>query len=87
MNRVWDVANQLGYSSAFVNENTPAILDDHLYVNQIAQIPMVDIVQNQPGVSFFEHWHTMNDNINVIDKQALEQVAHVVLTVVYSEKN
>lgn len=87
MNRVWDVANQLGYSSSFVNENTPAILDDHLYVNQIAQIPMVDIVQNQPGVSFFEHWHTMNDNMDVIDKQALKQVAHVVLTVVYSEKN
>lgn len=86
MNRVWDVANQLGYASAFVNENTPAILDDHLYVNQIAAIPMVDIVQNQMGVSFFEHWHTMNDNMDVIDKQALEQVAHVVLTVVYSEK-
>ena len=86
MNRVWDVANELGYASAFVNENTPAILDDHLYVNQIAAIPMVDIVQNQMGVSFFEHWHTMNDNMDVIDKQALEQVAHVVLTVVYSEK-
>jgi hypothetical protein len=29
----------------------------------------------------------MNDNMDVIDKQALAQVAHVVFTVVYSEKN
>ena len=87
VNRVWDVANQLGYSANFVNENTPAILDDHLYVNQIASIPMVDIVQNQMGVSFFEHWHTMNDNMDVIDKQSLAQAAHVVFTVIYSEKN
>ena len=83
--KVWNVANQLGYGLSFVNQNTPAILDDHLYVNQIAQIPMIDIVQNQEGTSFFEHWHTVNDNIDVIDKDALKQVAHVVYTILYSE--
>ncbi len=85
MEKVWNVANQLGYGLSFVNQNTPAILDDHLYVNQIAQIPMIDIVQNQEGTSFFEHWHTVNDNIDVIDKDALKQVAHVVYTILYSE--
>jgi len=83
--KVWNVANQLGYATSFVNQNTPAILDDHLYVNQIIQIPMIDIVQNQEGVSFFEHWHTVNDNLDVIDKDALKQVAHVVYTILYSE--
>ena len=83
--KVWNVANQLGYGTSFVNQNTPAILDDHLYVNQIIQIPMIDIVQNQEGVSFFEHWHTVNDNLDVIDKDALKQVAHVVYTILYSE--
>lgn len=83
--KVWNVANQLGYATSFVNQNTPAILDDHLYVNQIIQIPMIDIVQNQEGVSFFEHWHTINDNLDVIDKDALKQVAHVVYTILYSE--
>ena len=83
--KVWNVANQLEYGLSFVNQNTPAILDDHLYVNQIAQIPMIDIVQNQEGTSFFEHWHTVNDNIDVIDKDALKQVAHVVYTILYSE--
>ena len=83
--KVWNVANQLGYGTSFVNQNTPAILDDHLYVNQIIQIPMIDIVQNQEGVSFFEHWHTINDNLDVIDKDALKQVAHVVYTILYSE--
>ena len=85
MEKVWNVANQLGYGSSFVNENTTAILDDHLYVNQIAQIPMIDIVQNQNNGGFFEHWHTMNDNLDVIDKHSLKQVAQVVYTVLYSE--
>jgi Zn-dependent M28 family amino/carboxypeptidase len=83
--KIWNTAKQLGYANTFINENTNAILDDHLYVNQIAKIPMVDIVQNQIGTSFFEHWHTTNDNINAIDKNSLKQVAHVVLTIIYSE--
>ncbi len=85
LNKVWNTANQLGYGSSFVNENTGPILDDHLYVNQIAKIPMIDIVQNQIGESFFKQWHTVNDDIHVIDKQAMDQVAKVVMTVIYSE--
>lgn len=85
MNKVWDAANSMGYSNIFVNEDTEPILDDHLYVNQIIGIPMIDIVQNSPGMSFFDHWHTVNDNIDCIDKQTLKIVGDVALKTIYAD--
>ena len=81
--KLWQVAAALGYSEAFVNQRTDAILDDHLYVNQIIGIPMVDIVQNQPQGSFFPHWHTTTDDLQSLRAESLAMVAHVVLTTLY----
>lgn len=86
MEKVWIIAKQLGYGVTFQNVSTGAILDDHLYVNQIANIPMIDIVQNQGNNGgFFEYWHTVKDDLDAIDKQSLEQVGRVVFTLIYSE--
>ena len=78
---VWMFANQLGYGSTFVNQPGSAITDDHLYVNQHARIPMIDIIEyNKSGNhSFNPTWHTLDDNINHIDKNTLERVGKVVL--------
>lgn len=88
MNKVWDIANQLGYSSNFTNTLSPSIIDDHIYVNKLARIPMIDIVEYNPNSNsyFNPNWHTLNDNMNGIDKNTLKIVGQVVLASIYNEK-
>lgn len=83
--KLWSAAAALGYGSMFVNTKTDPILDDHLYVNQIIGIPMVDIVQNSANTSFFTHWHTTTDNLDAISPRTLEAVATVVMKTIYAD--
>ena len=83
--KIWSVAAALGHSDIFVSSNTDPILDDHLYVNQIAGIPMVDIVQNSPTTSFFRHWHTTTDDLGSVSPQTLAIVAGVVMKTIYGD--
>ncbi|MFM8912546.1 MAG: M28 family peptidase [Flammeovirgaceae bacterium] len=84
--KVWDMAAKVGYSDYFVNQNVEGITDDHLFVNQIAKIPMIDIVHYQAGVGFFgDYHHTTKDNLNIISKQTLTAVGSTLLNVVYYE--
>lgn len=85
LNKVWHAADDLGYGHIFVDEETDPILDDHLYVNQIIGIPMMDIVQNSPGMSFFNYWHTIYDDIDCINKQTLKIVGDVTLKAIYAD--
>lgn len=85
MNKVWNAAAAIGHGSVFIDHNTDAILDDHLYVNQIANIPTIDIVQNSEGCSFFQHWHTIGDNLDAVDGKAMKTVADVVMKTIYGD--
>lgn len=85
MNRLWNCAASLGYAGIFVDEISSAILDDHLYVNQILRVPTIDIVQNSPNTSFYQHWHTTGDNLDAVNPSTLEVVANVSLKVIYSD--
>lgn len=82
--KIWGTAYQLGYNNYFRNESANPITDDHLYVNTIARIPMVNIVHqdNSTGTGFTHTWHTMNDNIDHIDPQTLKVVGTTVLAVI-----
>ena len=85
---VWNTASDLGYSDYFLDEDGGAVNDDHVYVNEIAKIPSIDIIHLEPATStnsFFEHWHTLGDSLDKIDKQSLKMVGQVVMTVVYYE--
>ena len=84
-NDVWRMARELGYSDYFTNEIGHPINDDHIYVNVIAKIPMIDIIhlENNEESSFYPYWHTMKDNIEQIDPNTLEMVGDVVLNVIY----
>jgi hypothetical protein len=84
-NKLWSVAAALGYGSIFVNQTSDAILDDHLYVNQILRLPMIDVVQNSRDCSFYKHWHTVNDNLDAIDKNTLRIVATVTMKLIYGD--
>lgn len=87
-NKVWRRAADLGYRPYFTNELGALISDDHVPMNQNAGIPTIDIIDLQPESSnecFPEVWHTLNDNIENIDKTTLGMVGDVLLHVVYEE--
>lgn len=85
---VWNKANSLGYGAFFTNNIASPITDDHLYVNQRRNIQMIDIIDLDPYTStgFNPHWHTLSDNMENIDKNTLEMVGKVLMSVVMSEK-
>lgn len=84
-NKLWNAASAMGYANIFVDVNTPAILDDHLYVNQILGIPMVDIVQNSVDCSFYPYWHTVKDDLDAVSAESLAIVANVTMKVIYGD--
>lgn len=85
MNKVWDVAASMGYGAFFDPTETSPITDDHLYVNANLGIPTIDIINRDLGTptNFGAHWHTHNDNLDIIGKGTLKAVGQVVLEVVY----
>ena len=87
-NKVWRKAFDLGYRPYFSNELGTIISDDHVPMNQIAGIPTIDIIDLHPESSnecFPEVWHTLNDNLQHIDKTTLGMVGDVLLHVIYEE--
>jgi Zn-dependent M28 family amino/carboxypeptidase len=87
LRKVWDKATQLGFTNYFYYMQGGYITDDHFFVNKIAGIPMIDIIHHSEGTSskFPAHWHTVNDNINVINKSTLEAVGQTLSEVIYAE--
>ncbi len=86
-NKVWSVAQALGYGGVFEDSKTDPVLDDHLYVNRLRGVPMTDIVHNSRKGSFFPHWHTTNDDLDHVERETLGIVGLVLLKTIYSTKN
>ncbi|WP_236975124.1 M28 family peptidase [Membranihabitans maritimus] len=81
---VWQLANSMGYGQYFINEKlSGGVVDDHMFINRIIGIPTIDIINKPTNNSFGDHWHTENDNIDIIDKSVLRAVGQVVTAVVY----
>jgi glutaminyl-peptide cyclotransferase len=85
-NKIWNTAAELGYRNYFIYEDGGTITDDHVEVIKYANIPSVDIINipAQTTTGFAAHWHTLNDNINVIDKNTMKAVGQTVLQVLYN---
>lgn len=79
MNTIWNIAASLGYESTFVNTMEGSVMDDHIWVNHYARIPMIDLVQNSANGSFFPYWHTTKDDMEHISKESLYKVAKVLM--------
>jgi len=85
---VWSTAADIGYGKYFLNEDGAPINDDHVHVNRIAKIPSLNIIHLEPisgPQSFFEQWHTVDDNLENISRESLAIVGDVVLTVIFNE--
>ncbi len=87
MNKVWKTAQYLGYTNYFVEEKSGPVTDDHYFVNTIAHIPMIDLIgkSGETQTGFGAHWHTHNDDMDIIDKRALHAVGQTLLEVIYQE--
>jgi hypothetical protein len=87
VDKVWSHAHRLGYAHVFIRQNQAGVTDDHLFVNTIAKIPMINIVHFDPGIGFFgDFHHTQRDNMDLISKEMLSIVGTTVLNTVYYEE-
>jgi glutaminyl-peptide cyclotransferase len=88
VDKVWELASKLGYGQQFIDYQSPSITDDHVYVNEVAKIPMIDIIEHKPGSDRFfgEYWHTSQDNMGIIDRNTLKVVGQTLLQTLYQER-
>lgn len=87
VDKVWQLAGYMGYSNYFVNQRGGQITDDHFYVNTIARIPMIDIINQKTNTptGFGAHWHTHDDDMDIIDKATIRAVGKLLMEVIYRE--
>ncbi|MBK7809691.1 MAG: M28 family peptidase [Saprospiraceae bacterium] len=87
VDKVWKLAKEMGFEKNFVDAAGEPIIDDHIFVNQNARIPMINIINRPIGskTGFVHHWHTQKDNMNAIDPNSLEMVGRVLTRLIYLE--
>ena len=86
--KIWRAAHAAGYGSTFPMQESGFVTDDHVPVNDIANIPCVDIINHYPDCpqsSFGPTWHTVNDDMQHIDMNTLQAVGQTLLQVLYNE--
>ena len=87
--KVWRASQVVGFGSFFPSRQGVGITDDHLPVNRVAKIPCIDIIPYYPDCaqsSFGPTWHTVNDDMDHIDRNTLQAVGQTLIQVLWSEK-
>jgi hypothetical protein len=85
LSKVWGNASLLGHGSYFIQQDSPEILDDHVFVNEWAGVPMIDIIDFSPDLGFGAYHHTHRDAMEGIDARTLRVVGETVLATIYQE--
>lgn len=85
VNKVWNYGHHLGYSDFFQMRESHPITDDHIPVNEVANIPMINIIDYSPDYGFGHYHHTHSDNMEIIDPMTLKAVGETVLFTLYQE--
>lgn len=75
---LWEIADRLGVEE-FIAKRRHTIRDDHLPLNQIARIPVCDIIDFDFPVQGNSYWHTEQDVIENCSAESLGKVGRVVL--------
>ena len=86
--KVWSAASAAGYGSFFPAMDVGGVTDDHLPVNEKAHIPCIDIINHYPDCqqsSFGPTWHTVNDDMQHIDKNTLKAVGQTLTQLIFTE--
>jgi Zn-dependent M28 family amino/carboxypeptidase len=76
---IWNTAKRLGVQE-FVHRTKHELRDDHLPLNDIAQIPTCDIIDfDYPHGGARSYWHTTEDTVDKCSADSLAKVGWVVL--------
>lgn len=77
---LWKTASDLGWGKYFRKSEGGAITDDHVPIIQHLGIPCVDIINYSPtrGNGFGAHWHTQEDNLDIISTETLLAVGQTI---------
>ena len=86
--KVWQAADAAGYGSFFPHKDGGGVTDDHLPVNEKAHIPCIDIISHYPDCeqsSFGPTWHTINDDMDHLDRNTLQAVGQTLVQLIFTE--
>ena len=78
-NKIWGAAQELGYTTSFINDTKYEITDDHEPMNN-AGIPAVDLIDFD-----YPYWHMLSDTPDKCSPMSLRTVGQVVARVIYKE--
>ena len=87
--KVWQAASAAGYGSIFLSKDGGGVTDDHVPVNEKANIPCIDIINHYPDCqqsSFGPTWHTISDDMQHIDKNTLQAVGQTLTQLLFAEQ-
>ncbi len=87
VDKIWRLAQAMRHGNYFVNREAGFYTDDHRFIIENTDIPMVDIINIKEDGQFGHYHHTHADDLNIIDKRTLQAVGQVVLATVYKESN
>jgi glutaminyl-peptide cyclotransferase len=80
--RVWDTAHELGYSTTFIPSPKHTLIDDHLELQKVG-IRAIDVV----GFDYQDtYWHTPDDTIDKVSSASLKTVGDVAVALVRKEQ-
>ncbi|HSD30832.1 MAG TPA: M28 family peptidase [Gemmatimonadales bacterium] len=79
VDRVWKVADSIGYGNVFVRQPGSSLIDDHVAL-QHANIHAIDVVDFSYGPNN-SYWHTTEDTLDKVSAQSLQIVGDVAVAV------
>lgn len=88
VNEVWQIAAEFGHENLFLDEDGGMVADDHIIVQELTGIPMINIIHHRidpaGNLQFPPYWHTHDDNMDIISKETLQAVGDVLLELIYN---
>ena len=81
VDRVWRMAERLGYGAYFPRSPGISITDDHVPLNE-AGIRTIDIIDFDYGPAN-AYWHTHQDALENVSAEGLEAVGTVLAEIIY----
>ena len=85
--KIWRLAQGMGFGNLFINDPGGSITDDHYFVMRNAKIPMVDIIHMKLNGQFGSYHHTHDDDMNIVDRTTLKATGQTTLATVYHFHN
>lgn len=86
--KVFGIAQSLGYGEVFRFDETQSVEDDHIPLNR-AGIPTIDLIHPLPGGAYakrgYFYWHTQSDSPSKCSAKSLKIVGETVAETLYRE--